>query len=234
MKKYINTYSVAAIMLMCMWITYSMKNRDMTGLCQLDAMLLVMQPVCYGKLVIPAVWAYMYATRNDFAVARIIRMKDRRVIWRSECGCIITYAALCTLLIIATAWISGGVLFRNGGIINGTWYGTGVLTVIIKACALCYSQLLGSMLFTALARWICNTYIFPLIVVAAVAISDGNILNVPIYFLRFRYNMPMWLSDNMGAVQIIAKLLLIAAVIAVMGYMYAGRKEFISAENNIQ
>lgn len=231
-KKWLSPVSISAAVFSLLWTGYFLVTRDISVLCITDSFPIAVNADCSGKIVILAVWAYMYITRNDFSYMRILQMKDRRQIWLSECLHILVYAAVWTAAFIMGIMLLGTILYQQGGIINEKWHGTTIQSVIIKAYALYFLQLICSILFVALTLWITNTYYPVLIILAAVCISDGHPLFYPIFYSRFTYSGNMWLYDGINCVIVLLKLILIASLLIFTGYLIAERKEFMSVDYN--
>ncbi|MDD6798714.1 MAG: hypothetical protein PUE71_10615 [Clostridia bacterium] len=233
-KKWFNITGIAVFVLIVGWCIYYMKHKDAYRYCISDGVSFGMLADCFGKCVILIILSYLYITKNDFSYMRILQMKSRYQIWLSQSRDIVIYAFVWTVLYISLLLMLGKTEFGSNGLFDAKWYGSVFWQVMLKAFLLCFLQLLCSLFFTLLIRWLLDTGYFALAVLAFIGISDGNHFFIPIFYRRFNYSLEMWSVNNAAAVKPLLCLALIATALFAAGLYQAGRKEFMNESYSAQ
>ena len=247
-RKYWGTATLAFAIVIALYQAFFINNQliqHADNACVMDSMrLLLAGRNCSIVIILVVVW-YMYITKDDYDTMLILRMKNKKNLWRAQCKKILKVSFVITLYIIIIGFTIGLITSKNwlNWSLQSSFYSSGtspkgiyltsnisVVQILLLTFIFLYFQIAISLCLVVLGYWSINSYIVPLIVIVAVAISDAFTSFEVIFYRRFTITSNDW--STLGP-QLWIKLFILFAIFSAMVYLgtlIANRKEFIGDE----
>lgn len=241
MRKYINGILGMIVILLTGYILFATSFIKYPGeKCLLDGLRYITSAVNISKIIALFEIYYLYVTRDDFQVTKVLKMKSRRELWNKQIKTSFWISfGLCIYVLIITMSFA---MFncKDGGLINwnqsnssyalqsmGNTSNISFAIVFLKALMILMMQTVVCFSFSQLIIWITDLRILPLIFIIGAAINDIHATYVPLFFSRFNYIITDWGTNSLNSMNAIIRLFIIALCIYCCGYIYSEHREFI-------
>ena len=241
MRKYINEILGMIVIMLTGYILFAASFIKYPGeKCILDELRFITNAVNISKIIALFEIYYLYVTRDDFQIMKVLKVKNRRRLWNKQIKTSFCISlGLCTFVLIIT--MSFAMFYcKDGGLINWNQFNSSYalqsmgktsnisfVIVILKALMILMMQTVVCFSFSQLIIWITDLRFLPLIFIIGAAISDIHPTYVPLFFSRFNYIITDWGTNSLRSINAIVRLFIIALCIYCCGYIYSEHKEFI-------
>jgi len=247
-RKYFGNVTLALTLVIALYEAFFIKSQMVQhaeNICVMDSIRLVLAGRNSSLVIILIVVWYMYITKNDYDTMLILRMRNKKNLWKLQCKKILKVSFVITLLIIAFGLVIGMLSTKTwlNWNLQSSYYSSIILPkgsyltsnisaaqIILLAFIFLYFQIAITLCLLVFGYWSVNSYIAPLIVVVVVAIGDAFTPFGPLFYRRFAITLDDW---RILGLQLWGKLFILIVIFAVMTYfgtLIANRKEFIGDE----
>ena len=223
------------------YIGFATSNIPYSGeKCILDEVRYITSTVNISKIIILFEIYYLCITKDDLQINKVIKMNNRHQLWNKQIKKNILISLWLSIFVLIITISFALLNCKEGGLINwkqvnssyalqsmGNTSNISFYIVILKALMIIMIQTVVCFSFSQLIIWLTDLRTIPLILVVAIAISDIHITYIHIFFSRFNYAVTDWGTNDLSAIKIIIKLLVITVCIYLYGYIFSGNKEFI-------